>query len=463
MSSHPHRVFLCHSSADKPAVRELYQKLRTARKLLFVIIILFTTTSCQEVQTNAPTSTSTVTPAKILAPRATLTPFLTPEILFYRTPEWLKKSNSQVLMFINDKLDQEAWSHHLVSFLNVDTGEIFDLKFPGFDSVHWVDKTRIMFLHGQGDLCPYFEYGSVLDLSIGKVERYKGKELYEKGFCPKTTPRFRAAIYDWKSKNQVYIFDELGRREEFAPNNNEITNLSVAISPDNSTVVILQDGDKGFDGYEFVIYDFQSRKVKSKFNETKVVQDFFFLPNSKQLAYLKDKTPCILDVDAVVRKCGVPIPEAYQDVYFAGVFDDKEIVIFATVMTDAKKICVEDLNGGNKRCELMDIRHDLCFYNVFTGSINCPTAKLDILKSTTGFIKRADGATSPILNLNHVVQYSISPDKKHILFVYGEGYPNGHSFNNLYRAVLDVDGGNYQYLGENFGGVNLVAEWRPAP
>jgi hypothetical protein len=421
---------------------------------LLIIVVLFILATCQKTQVAikipSPTQTITDVPVKMVSPTITLrptsTPFLTPEVATYQIPRWLKQPNNHVLMLVDSKTDYSTWpnNYRVISFFNADSGERFDVELAYFNFAFWLDSTHIGFIHG--DLCSYFTYGSVLDLTTGNLVRYKSHEIPYENFCPKNrSSKFSVWVGTREEETPIYVHNNKnGERKKIIPPNISIKNLNAVLSPDASTIVALQDINDDYRGDQFVIYDSLSHGIKGKSIVANASLYYYFIRNSGQVVYLTGSKPCILNLDTLMKDCGIPIPSQYSP-HLEGVTQKGDEIIF-----QYNTIPRSGYYNGQ-----------LCIYGVFTGRNNCPTEGLDILAVTPFTITTVNGVETRNSG-KFVADYIFSPDERFIAFVYSYGCPSCDYFNDVGRAIVSIDGKTYYDLGEHFKS-SILAEWRPAP
>lgn len=437
------------------------------KKILFLFVLLCTAaTACGPV-TPVPTATipfmtptrfRTATPSP--APLPFITPFLTPEKATYDLPQWLKNSNDHVLMIVDSKTDHSTWpnSYHHVIFIDLDTDERFDLDFVPFNYAFWLDKEHVAFLHGNS--CSYFQYGSILD-TTGLLTRYKADDLKEKGFCPNYVPRYDVIADSGSDKKLVRVYDRINRTSiEFHTQDSDITNFQGILSPDYTTLLLVQGTSATLEYADFLtVYSFPSLELKGRFSDGKSGRGFTFSQDGKRVYYLQDHTPCILELTGMTSQCGASFDEMYD---MRGIrpisLDETKAILGGEITENKRNICLEDLRESHKICDTIGFESAICIYDFLTGEIFCPTRWLDFLKSSTSIIFNAQNHAYPSTKYSFFRRFMESPDGKFIVFTY-----SGYGGINLKRGILSVHQSKFYDLGEHFGTAELLAEWRPMP
>ena len=161
----------------------------------------------------------------------------------------------------------------------------------------------------------------------------------------------------------------------------------------------------------------------------------WFLGNSDEFIYMRGFTiPCIVNIPSDGRKCIHTIPDRFpgHTIEVEGLDSSGENLVINHWTWD------QGYAGG------------LCFYNLQTGGMNCPTEGL------------------PVLNGRTVTEYTFSPDNNYIAFTYENSTPTSDAAGSTSGvAVIDVNGKHYNDLGisnaPHWGGIYMVSTWRPLP
>ena len=442
------------------------------KKILFLFVLICTVaTACGPV-TPMPTATipfmtptrfRTATPSP--APLPFNTPFLTPEIAMYDLPQWLRSSNDHVLMLIDPKTDYSTWrkTHRLVTFIDLDTDERFDLDIPSFKYAFWIDKLHIGFLHG--DSCSSYKFGSILDLNTGVVKRYKFQDLADTWFCPNSVRRYIAYTYYYEDRTVITIFDNHnGTETNFHVTQSATLNLRALFSPDFSTLVVLQTRSDSFEyGDQFSIYSFPSFELNAVLIDLKIEQGFAFSQDGKKLFYVQEHTPCIVDLITLAKNCGLLLDEIYHPGNLSPVQLNETKVIFGAGITEnERQICVEDLKNNNRDCDTVGLESAICVYDFSTGEIICPTRWLFYLRSTSSLELNYQNNIVISTQRYFVRSFLASPDGNFILFT-SKNYP----YSGRKCGIISVYETKYYELGDDTctssGNDNILAEWRPMP
>ena len=322
-----------------------------------------------------------------------------------------------------------------VLFLDVDSGEEFEFASADFQYAFWQDSQHLAFLHGEN--CASFDYGSIINLNTGKIERYSSADLSGKDFCAPYQARYSAVVSFMESDPPITIYDNRQEiYEDFNPQPEGVINISAELSPDMSTLAVLQNSIPSHENTQFAVYDFVSKNLRGVYKVSDVSRYFQFTSDSQKIVFLDDNLPCILTLENLIKECGVPIPkeDQYKYIHLSGIANNNDIVFVHNVFPDS------GFYGGG-----------ICIYGVFTGNIKCPMDDLDFMN-----LKK-----DPIES-NFVSNYKFSPDEEVIVFDYGEGCPTCDYFYYEGTAVIDANGNSmYDFHDDKYFRSSYI--WRPKP
>jgi hypothetical protein len=218
-------------------------------------------------------------------------------------------------------------------------------------------------------------------------------------------------------------------------------NGSLLVSSASDTLVLLQSENQNIfssiptTGNQISIYDLRTLELIMVLQDVDI-HDMWFLSYSGELIFMRgweDGTPCIVNVMNKTKKCIHEIPNRFPGSHFVLEEGQSDKTYLVFLYWNYKQ---NILTGG------------LCFYGLQAGTFNCPMDGTPIPKNTA------------------ITEYSFSPNKDFIAFIYEDSPPYSDSaglFPGL--AVIGVDGKNFSDLGlsnaPHAGGLQLVTAWRP--
>jgi hypothetical protein len=388
---------------------------------------------------NIPKPTNTPKPISTPIPpsTATLTPI--PDSGIIEIPEWAKnfENNIILLTYRNDDGDRPV----KVGLINPKTGEQIYIQLQQGFYPYWKDAQHIVFLHaGNCDEPP--ELMTELDLAQGAItykEENRKCELFEEeqiAFLELEEPERTVIIVDSITGDEIPLTSP----------NDGIIDVTFRVSPDENYIAVAQStGDFEFlefgpyIGNQISIFRLSDRVLVLKVTEDMDLTSLKFFPNNDKLIYMLDNTPCLIVISSRSKKCIDDIPQKFPDadIYLGDPTSDSNRIGFV-YLNDKPH------HGG------------LCFYDLLSGSIDCPTDNFESL------------------NEYGVMNYSLSPDEKYVLFIYdkkGCPLPWCDYASNEHVAVMDIRGISIFELGDStqilelynlsWSDFGLSRTWRP--
>lgn len=333
------------------------------------------------------------------------------------------------MLTLVDVLDSSNWSgvFNKVIFVDVETGEQYPIEIANFVNAYWQDSSTIIFVHGI--YCAQAKYISVLDLRTGKLARNKvDGSGYD--FCPPLMPKFDVGVSLWDLEpSPVYIYNTRQETyENFWGQTDGWLNASAELSSDNRTLVVLQYKPQSNVDGRFLVYDFLTREVKGTYEVKNTRRYFLISDDNASVVFLEGNTPCVLNLENLSRKCGIPLSDEYKGIFPVGLSRDNSKLFFLHRVEEGSAFV-----GG------------LCIKEIYSYSSKaiCPMSKLNYLRSISW-------------DEFYVSSYKFSPDEKYIIFNYGGGCPQC-DFNGVEgTAIVDLDGNLLFNLK-----INTDFEWRP--
>jgi hypothetical protein len=379
-------------------------------------------------------------------PDPTLTPSLTPTSLkpdsgqTIDLPQWLKDPSQEVLMYSkqNENLDQ-FWSG--ISFLNPHTGEAFDIDVPEFAFFYWQDNNQVVLVHGD---CGAPSLIAILDVSTSTIRRYNPADIpFKTKRCYNSSaPEEFSMISDHSpggSDSTLTVIDNLtGEEMVFTNPSDGLNDGDGIISSDKKYIAIPQSKNLDdlfygpYNAEKLSIYDFEEVKLIMNIKEEGISFAQFF-PDSNKLLYMRENTPCLVNIATQQKKCYPTIANRFPD---SNIYPGQPSM-------DGKDIgfIFENFEAGG-----------LCLYGLSNGTLHCPTDRLNL-----GEYQR-------------VVGYASSPDDKYAVFVYDDGCPICDFQTNPSVAVIGWNGEDFIDLGHR---LDMYApyhtklfpwyQWRPLP
>jgi hypothetical protein len=366
-------------------------------------------------------------------------------VLYVKLPEWIKKAGNEAILL---------WNSSGVELVNSETGEktFFSIN-QEIKHAYWKDAMHIEILIGKYCSDPTIEI-SELSLVDGLLVTYKTQDRPD--LDPNCYEEYKAGAvrFNWDDPEQpVIVVDQVTGKMTFLTDPNDgITDAGLYISPDGKYAAVGQITGEyvrsdlwlppSYD--QISLYRIADGALIFQESTDRDYYSIDFFPDSKTLLYFGENIPCVVDIASAIKMCIIEIPQMYP----------KGMIYPGVPSHDSSKfgfIYSPDVSGVGK----------LCFYTMDTKSVDCPTEKFSDL------------------NGYRIVNYSLSPNEKYVIFVYtNKGCPPPwcDNFGEIYVAVMDINGKNKFSLGD-FDDVtgfiwksyftssdttgNLDSSWRP--
>lgn len=371
-------------------------------------------------RTPRPTSTSTITPITA-----------NPELSDFMMPVWVKNTSNNILLSLED-IDGSRDAQ--IRMVNSQTGDHLDIDVQReFYFYYWKDFRTITFLQGGDCLDPpttIFEI-DIWDYSLKEFDAYYYPDKIRN--CYSYANENIAIDYD-AFEPFVTVTDTVSGEAYLLTNPNDgIVDISFRVSPDKKFVAVSQAAI-GYEyseiwipyvGNQISIYRLSDQTLVMTITEDVELASITFLPDSNKIIYLREDTPCLIVVSSKSKKCIHNIPQAFPDsrIYLGEPLQDSQLIGFIYLNNNIH-------HGG------------VCFYDLVTGEINCPTDNFDELNEFS------------------IINYSLSPDDKYLLIIYdGKGCPWCDYARNPQIAVMDFSGTEMHYLGDSLGISHLPPLW----
>lgn len=426
---------------------------REIHVFLAIILLMLLLIGCQstsdEAVTTQPTSETisieespTKEPSK--TPSLTLTPpTSTPDANSLELPAWVKNPSSQIILF---KYDASSERSSEIGFFNAASGEQAIIKLP-FEiyQYYWKDAKHIVFLEGycsepivrvteldisQGILSP----STAENLPKDIASCYGLEDKTEKIKIDATLPEPTIEEFDSSSGSWFRVTDP----------NDGISDIRFELSPNEDYLGIVQiQGKYDFPelwqplfGTQVSVYHLPDRKLVASFAEEKEVSSMLLFTDNENLVYVRENMPCVISVVEKTKKCIHAIADRFPE----------STIVLGDSLQDREKL-------GFLYFSNYPYRGGWCIYNLFSGTLVCPTDEFEDLKEQT------------------VLNYALSPDDNYLLIEYddkGCPAPWCDYANNPQIAVIDIsrkkifhlgDSGTYQVI-DIFG---YPKPWRPSP
>jgi hypothetical protein len=379
------------------------------KKMLASYFLILFLVSCKQVPTPifAPTAEVFSTTGMSL-PKSN-------ETLLPEEPEWLNDNKSNILLLSYGKL---------TIFIDPVTT---DTLFLEISDAHWVDNTHILFASNDRFLYNSSEGNSqdILDLANWKIIEAKynpnqssgvasGNEKSPNIWLDKNEENTPLKIYnDQRKQWDIFLYPPQG-----------LYNLNELFI--EGKIFIVQGNAVYRNGYVIAVYDFESKKIIKTFVGN--VEKNTLRYSKDKVIYVTDNIPCAIDIQTLKRACGVLIPRKYKDIEIGWSPNYPETIPF----TYSEHI---DKYAYTKK---------VCLFGFFTGEIVCPMEDLQILKPVLSNVNdwRDPSKQMEIIESKSIWDYSISPNKKYILFCYGNNYYARYEG----TAIVDIDGSNFRLL-----------------
>jgi hypothetical protein len=438
-----------------------FRMMKISRVFIISALLFFLTlNACQSVATPSPvilTSTNSIS-------TATYSPTSTPTNTILKIPQWLSDSKNMVVLIEDYGSGTSPLTKNSVTFLNPLTGEKVQFNVNLFEDAVWLDANNVAFKSGK--ICE-FKDAMVLNLVSGEYDKYDEERYQGIDKCVSKTKKYSALI-NYQSNGDVRIYNRVLDIDEKvipAPESNHF-NWGVEASPDDSIVALAQGKEdwRNLGSDQIIFYSIDSLKITKTYYDSNI-GEFHYSQDGNFLIYLKNNTPCKLNLEDFSKTCGIEIPKDYQLFHFGGVGKDSNKIIFIADMLDrASKVCFEDIQTGKSRCDYMNVQNSLCIYDIYIGETKCPMREIKDLFSSLGWVETNDTHdvfVQPVRNQYRVICYLFSPDENFIIFTYGPGHPLGHFFSDMKLGVVSVDGNIFYELDESITSVDVNASWRP--
>ena len=313
-----------------------------------------------------------------------------------------------------------------LGLVNPASGEEVEIELgQAFYHFYWKDAGHVVFFHGESCAGPPTAI-SEFDLSQGMLKQYD----------PQAQPELLRDCYPIADEQAVQVLPEdaehslvlvdakAGKTFQLTIPNDGSYDLSFLVSPDRNYVAVLQsteeyefsERERPVIGNQISIYRLRDRVLVLKVTGVMDFSSLRFFPDSVRLIYMWKNTPCVIEIPSQTPKCLMYIPGTYPgaDIYLGSLTAEAKQMGFMYINDDP-------YHGG------------LCFYELFSGDIHCPT---DQFESLQGY---------------GVIDYAVSPDGGYVLFHYtDEGCPRPwcDNFGGIHLAVVDMGGNRMYELGD---------------
>lgn len=411
---------------------------------IFSILVILTLTGCQ--LNNLPDLDITASPDSLglqqqlalatITPTSTPTaiPLLTPSMEVIDFPQWLKNPITNILAY--RKQDEDGNMPLAITFLNPDTAEQFEIETPEFTYFFWHDSQSLILV--QGD-CKAPDQLTIVDTNTGSINQYTYQDSPVKEIkClfESSPDRYQTDIkWDENFEGYAVLIDtQTGGEKTFTIPGDGIYDGRAYISPNNKYIVILQsknpdmlEGPGPAIADRIEVYTINDGNLVMTINEEiGMTFDMFYPDNDEKFIVLRKNTPCIIEIDNQQKKCILNITNTFPD----------------------SSIYLGYFTNGEKKLGFIYANHNsggLCFYDLFTGDISCPTSGLSLLED------------------HYLISYQLSPDQQYILLLYGFVTPLSDAGGPSGRAIIKSDGSNFVDLGlgADFIWTWIQAQWRP--
>ena len=323
-------------------------------------------------------------------------------------PEWIKDTNANLMLF--------SWGA-IVSPKNQ------DMIFLDMEQPHWVDRNHIEFYSKNKIDSSQGKKKYILDLVEWKTVEVgteddkvvnSGGEEYPNLWIRRGEENTPIKIYNEKSEQwEIFLYPPQG-----------LYNLKVVYI--SGKVFVIQGQDEFGIGDIIRVYDFNTKQPLKTY-AGRIDQNTIRVFDSK-LFYVTEHMLCFIEVESLEETCGARIPENLNDIVLGWDIDFPEFIPFT----------YED------PFEKVFSTRKLCLVDFYKGEVRCPMEGLKIFEPKISVVKNPNypNGEQKIVETMQVWNYSISPDRKQIVFCYG---------NSAYAryegmAVINIDGKNFNRL-----------------
>lgn len=396
-----------------------------------------------QVKEDFPKGIQNIEPTIALSPVVS-TPTSTPDVTFIELPAWVKNPENNLILFT---YDDSTGRSSKIGFFNPEDGERAIIKLPyEIYEYFWKDSNHIVFLQGYCDEPP--QNITELDISQGTLRSSDTKDFpeaiqscYSSVDVEQETIKVDASL----EEPTVEIVDSSsGEWLRLTDPSDGMSDIAYEVSPNRDYVAIVQiKGKYTFPemwqplfGNQVSIYHLPDRKLLATFNDEQKVSSMLLFTDNENLIYVREDTPCVVMILLFSKKCIHNISNRFPDA----------TIILGDSLVNPKKFSFlyfgfSPHQGG------------FCFYDLFSGEIDCPTNHFDSLRGQT------------------VMNYALSPDNKYLLFEYdykGCPAPWCDYAGDPQLAVINIDENQLFDLGSSsiyqaLDIFRMSSPWRPMP
>ena len=430
------------------------------------MLVIFLLTACQS------TSTANVLPTNIPPTSMLLSPTLskptqdvaskTPESIVSSSPiavpvvipndqgvielpDWIKDPENNLILFTYHD-SQERSSK--IGFFNPKDGEQVIVQLPNeIYQCYWKDSNHIVFLQGYCNETP--ENITELDISQGTLRPSNEKEYPEsiQACYPSLNINKKETIKidTYSPEPTVEIFDSSSSKWlRLTDPSDDISDIGYEVSPYQDYLAVVQTKGKytfpelwrPLFGTQVSIYHLPDRKLLATFPEEQEISNILSFTSNEDVIYVRGDTLCVIMILSLFKKCIHNISNQFSG----------STIILGDRLKNPKQLSFmyftfEPHHGG------------FCFYDLFSGEIDCPTDHFDRLKDQVS------------------INYALSPDENYLLIEYdykGCPAPWCDYAGDPQLAVINIKTNQFFEIGSSmvFQALDIFRSgqpWRPMP